>query len=488
MNLFEKRNIEKQEYIDCLKDIISNVLNEDVLKDIASSKDLIEEFKSDIPESVSDDIEKEYGISTNDILLNLQFGVFYSEYLLPLFSAMQFLFFTDIRDFIDDRSWQELINQPLDELPDWNYVFDILTKIPSRISKFYIAQLECSNEQQYVLAKTITEKDSESFISCIYKLGKESWPLKHVADIYNWVLSMGPLSTFIKNEVSKGTNVNLKEFFEINVPSVIKKDKLYAGLNKAGIYDFYSKVKLLNGNSAIESKLEILKWENVEALYRYAMGSYLSDCERFRLEKENLYPEVQELLSQFIIDPEQIECYHELKKRGITFNIAIKADDSSIDNTEPMAANLSEHDVFLPADFFKIQNRRGLKKAIGVIANKYTDKIENAVPKFCELINFLAERKYIKNDLVVKKDFASKMTGYYPEFNQLEKIDWFGDTNVLSVLIQNLPSSENKWERAKKLFNLENKLYNSSTLRKNNPDDQDFADKFEEIYGVNLRE
>ena len=486
MNLFEKRNIEKQEYIDCLKDIICNVLNEDVLKNIAYSKDCIETIKSDFTESASDDFEKEYGISTNDILLFLQFTVFNSEHILPLVSAMEFLRFTDIGDFIDDRSWQELINQPLDELPDWNYVFDILTKIPSRISKFYIAQLECSNEQQYTLAKTITEKDSESFISCIYKLGKESWPLKHVADIYNMVLSMGSLSEFSKNEFSKGTNI--KEFVEINVPSVIKKDKLYAYLNKAGLYDYYSKVKLLNGNSAIESIVEIIQWENIGPLYRHAMGSYLCECEIFRLEKENLYPEVQELLSQFIIDPEQIEFYHELKKRGITINIAIKADDGSIDNTEPKAANLSEHDVFLPADFFKIQNRRRFEKAIGVIANKYTDKIENAVPKFCELINFLAERKYIKNDLVVKKDFASKITGYYPEFNQLEKIDWFGDTNVLSVLIQNLPSSENKWERAKKLFNLENKLYNSSTLRKNNPDDQDFADKFEEIYGVNLRE
>ena len=486
MNLFEKRNIEKQEYIDCLKDIISNVLNEDVLKNIAYSKDCIETIKSDFPESASDDFEKEYGISTNDILLFLQFTVFNSEHILPLVSAMAFLRFTDIGDFIDDRSWQELINQPLDELPDWNYVFDILTKIPSRISKFYIAQLECSNEQQYILAKTITEKDSESFISCIYKLGKESWPLKHVADIYNMVLSMGSLSEFSKNEFSKGTNI--KEFVEINVPSVIKKNKLYAYLNKAGLYDYYSKVKLLNGNSAIESIVEIIQWENIGPLYRHAMGSYLCECEIFRLEKENLYPEVQELLSQFIIDPEQIEFYHELKKRGITINIAIKADDGSIDNTEPKAANLSEHDVFLPADFFKIQNRSKSEKALGVIANKYTDKIENAVPKFCELINFLAERKYIKNDLVVKKDFASKMTGYYTKFNQLEKIDWFGDTNVLSVLIQNLPSSKNKWERAKKLFNLENKLYNSSTLRKNNPDDQDFADKFEEIYGVNLRE
>ena len=141
----------------------------------------------------------------------------------------------------------------------------------------------------------------------------------------------------------------------------------------------------------------------------------------------------------------------------------------------------TEH--FLPDDFFEKGNRSKKEELfVGRIEKKYEEK---GITTFCSLINFLASEGYINNTDENKKNFAFKLSGYYDEYNQ-DKIKWYGETNILSVLIQKICYSSKKWERAKVMFEFEQKLYNSSALRKNKTADKDFANLFMQLYDEDL--
>ena len=158
-------------------------------------------------------------------------------------------------------------------------------------------------------------------------------------------------------------------------------------------------------------------------------------------------------------------------------------DELSQEN-ENMDGEIDETDaqIFLPENFFNRECRTTRNDSVGIIDDKYREK---GVSAYCALINFLADEKYIDDDIETKRNFAFKLSGYYRKYDK-GIIHWYGDTNILSVLIQKLCNSYDKWDRAKKMFTLDTTLYNSSSLRKKRPADMDFAKLFYELYGIDL--
>jgi len=139
-------------------------------------------------------------------------------------------------------------------------------------------------------------------------------------------------------------------------------------------------------------------------------------------------------------------------------------------------------EVFLPDDFFNNEHRTKSNDSIGFINDRIKDK---GVKAYCKLINYLACEKYIDDSIEVRKNFAFKFSGYYVE-NDKGILEWKKDTNILSVLIQRICDSNNKWDRAKVMIKAKDKIYNSSILRKKNPEDRDFAIFFYQLYNIKL--
>lgn len=136
---------------------------------------------------------------------------------------------------------------------------------------------------------------------------------------------------------------------------------------------------------------------------------------------------------------------------------------------------------FLPNDFFNSKDKQ-TNNYIGNIRQKYASK---GVASFCTLIDFIASEGYIDNTDDNKKNFAYKISGYYSSFDK-GVVKWYGETNILSVLIQNICDFGDKWKRAEVIFDCERKLHNSSTLRKASSRDKEFAELFQELYDVDL--
>ena len=137
---------------------------------------------------------------------------------------------------------------------------------------------------------------------------------------------------------------------------------------------------------------------------------------------------------------------------------------------------------FLPNDFFDNAHRTKSKNSIGYILNKYKDK---GVDAYCKLINYLAREGYIDDSIETRKNFAFKFSGYYEEFDN-GVLEWKKDPNILSVLIQKICDSTNKWKRSKEMIKAKDKIHSATCLRKLNIEDRDFDIFFYQLYGESL--
>jgi len=468
--------IENKEIIEGLKDHINeaqklkkNVCDSGVSLDYESL-----EFLKNASDEQKAEISQLSGMSFNDYLLYLDYLVFFLDYYMPLDHAIIYLGICDLFELIKNNDVDDL---PIVELPDWEQVFISLCKIPSHIINYCITQLDCNNVQKTNILKAITEKESVSFYECVSQMGNESYLLARIAYQYDFFLNSENPINFVKEKSPQKLlmiNDSMSEMAKQSTEAeqtIRKSTELWT-------------LKEENPDISASEIGSMISFDEFKAVYINYMNEYLSN-QNIYLDNRNRYSkEIQDIVDPYVVDPEKIDFYVELKKRGCTFDAI---EDNGVNKQETIIEDYPEPntDIFLPNDFFHIQNRKS-EKSIGILKIIFI-QCDEAIKKYCELINHLAKHGYIGDSQDVKRNLAYKLSGYYIEYNA-DSIEWHGETNILSVLISRMVEHGQKWKNAKKafVFDKDVRLYNSSSLRNDNSYDLQFAELFKRLYSIDL--
>jgi hypothetical protein len=333
--------------------------------------------------------------------------------------------------------------------------------------------MDCTNKAKKIILDALLKPDFASFEKCVESMGSESDLLKNVADWYKVV--WGIYSVFTEGAENKNQEI-------------IANDSLNSMEEEEG--DFNRTVTDLEWSFPLSEDnftpgmISKASFENIKCIYLLIMNRYLKLRTYYLKERDGYPKEIQDIVDPYIVDPDEIDFYVELKKRGCTFEAI---EDNGVKKQEAIIEDDLEANtyIFLPNDFFYIQNRNS-DKSIGILKIGYTECNE-AVNRFCELINHLAKHGFIGDNQETKRNFAYKLSGYYIKYNTTP-VEWHGETNILSVLISRMVESGQKWQNAKEafVFDKDVRLYNSSSLRKNNSYDMKFAELFKRLYEIDL--
>ena len=468
MGLFKKKGNDNTEIVEGLKSLVERV-NDFLTSRIGIDK----EHKALFTQAIKAEVEKDFRIPFDDFMLGVKNNEFQISYWGPLSAATIFLYTTDVNKLHKDNELPAILNNPLPELANWEEVFNNLLLLPSSMLNFYVARMDCTNKAKKIILDALLKSDFASFEKCVENMGSESDLLKNVADWYKVV--WGIYSVFTEGAENKNQEIIAND----SLNSMEEED----GDSCRTITDLAESLPVSEEGFTPEI-ISKTNYENMKSLYLLNMNLYLKSRTDYLKERDSYPKEIQDIVDPYVVDPEEIEFYVELKKRGCTFdtikdNVVNKQETIIKDDLEPNT------DIFLPNDFFYIQNRNS-DKSIGILKIGYTECNE-AVNRFCELINHLAKHGFIGDNQETKRNFAYKLSGYYIKYNTTP-VEWHGETNILSVLISRMVESGQKWQNAKEafVFDKDVRLYNSSSLRKNNSYDMKFAELFKRLYEIDL--
>lgn len=338
---------------------------------------------------------------------------------------------------------------PIIDVPDWNEIFGILTTLPADLIQTIVNKTECDYGVKRALVSSITDINKDGFVEIVNGYGKEiDFLIKAAAyyEIQNFKFDIADLEPG-EASVDEMIDISSEVGEQLGVPS-----------------------------SLFSQVLEPLRdiEQTPTAIKDLFIGAYKSLLFVLFSEYDNYTTKELEIINQYIKQPKYLSLYESIKEEY--------ADEygSTPDGNHDKGNVVNP--IFLPDNFFNREHRTTGKDSVGIIEDKYLSK---GVSAYCTMINFLADWKYIDADIETKRNFAFKLSGYHKEYDKGE-IHWHGDTNILSVLIQKICNSYDKWDRAKRMFKLDTTLYNSSTLRRKNASDKDFAQLFSQLYEVDL--
>ena len=343
----------------------------------------------------------------------------------PFLLAVNYLKVSDREFIIEDKETKDFINQPLSDLPNWNEVFDSLINISHNEISFFLAQIECNNEEKNLLYNAIVERKREDFIDCVKKMGKESYALKNLADKFELTIEDSVSSYQRKNNINQYTINSLRSFADIISPA----------LNIV----MTSMEKCKYSNTRIEALMSEVAQEDIDDFSMCVWEFYLLYLETYE-KMRNKYPkEVVDIIDPLIVEPEGTGMYNELLKRDLlqSDNEENEEDDVPFDNLQIFKST---------PDSDKTQYFSGLNPQI----------VDGGDDKFHELVDYIASCGYIENTGHAKQLFTFRLTGRCKP-TMLEKLYWDGkekrSPNELIYVIRFATiQSHSKYKKMKEFF------------------------------------
>lgn len=368
-------------------------------------------------------------------------------------------------------------------------LFDALKGLPTKSAEIVILKISSDSNITSKLVSALRSDDIETFCDTLYNTKDDYsnylYRVFHLAFFYDIVNSAYQV---IKGNIDDNIVWPESESGEVSIMLNVIRTVCDTPVDEEEERQLTHRVEVLfsllnsldDGDTFIDGIIKNAEIEGVEELssivwWGVQLCMFIS-CDLYSELREGMTKEERDIYENFFMfqPSNYIEFFNKTLQR-----VQEDVEELEIDDEEEPD---SDDPVFLPENFFNRECRTTDNDSVGIIDDKYREK---GVPTYCNLINFLADEKYIDGDIETKRSFAFKLSGYYRKYDKAI-IHWYGDTNILSVLIQKMCNSYNKWDRAKKMFTLDTKLYNSSTLRKKRPADMDFAKLFYELYSVDL--
>lgn len=439
MIIFEKKYIEKKEYLDGLKTVIEEAKNSTIIPKMAIFMQAKEIFCSMTDEEKAK-FESENGVGISDLLLFCYSNQFTFELKVPLEMAMLYIDLANLSKLTDIEEIISILNKPLLDIPDWEYVFRSLTMLPNHLRRFYIAQIECNNNYKSDLSESLKNNDFNCFINTVSTMGKDVYILNNVADLYTYIFKGNFVVGEIITAFQKGYVSSFKEMQEIMKPAWIEKDQYEQMMNDSGLDAFKSLCTADFNSDSTATLPNMLKLDNLKKYYGNLMGRYLLLRDNYLENTDKYSKEEQDLIRDLIKDPDKIDFYRELINRGYTFRI--------IDDTEDNFHNFDKISIF--------ENNPNKNKS--EYFNGLAGSIVNGGDeKFKELVNYIANEGYINNTDAAKQLFTYRLTGRCRPEGGLEPLIWDGrekmSANELIYIIRYATDeSKSKYKRMEEFF------------------------------------
>ena len=307
MGLFKKKGNDNTEIVEGLKSLVERG-NDFLTSGIGIDKEHKALFTLANDETKAE-VEKVLGIPIDDFMLGIKNNEFLISYWLPLAAATIFLGTTDVNKLQKDNELPAILNNPLPELADWEEVFINLLLLPSSVLNFYIARMDCTYKAKKTILEALLKPDFASFEKCVENMGSESDLLKNVADWYK--VAWGICSFFAEGADNKNQEIMVNNY----ISSVEEEDGDSCRTMKDLTKSFsVSKEEL---TPEIISKIN---YENMKSIYLLTMNLYLKLRTDYLKERDSYSKEIQDIVDPYVGDPEEIDFYVELKKRGCTFD------------------------------------------------------------------------------------------------------------------------------------------------------------------------
>ena len=426
MGLFKKKGNDNTEIVEGLKSLIERA------NDFLTSIGIDEEKKALFTQPTDvfkAEVEKVLGIPIDDFMLGIKNNEFLISYWLPLAAATIFLGTTDVNKLQKDNELPAILNNPLPELADWEEVFNNLLLLPSSVLNFYIARMDCTYKAKKTILDALLKPDFASFEKCIENMGSESDLLKNVADWYK--VLWGFYSVF-----TEGVDNKNQEIMANNSFSSIEEEE---GDSCRTTKDLAKSLSVSEEELTPEI-ISKINYENMKSIYLLNMNLYLKSRADYLKERDNYPKEIQDIVDPYVVDPEEIDFYVELKKRGCTF-------DADGDNgTDEVSFD----------DLVIFESERGpLDEHFIGLANQI---VEEGDEKFKRFVNYLADSDYIDKTLEAKQLFTYRLTGKCrPNQNELPKLYWCGkgkkgDEDLIYIIKYATDTTKDKYEKMKKFF------------------------------------
>ena len=307
MGLFKKKGNDNTEIVEGLKSLVERG-NDFLTSGIGIDKEHKALFTLANDETKAE-VEKVLGIPIDDFMLGIKNNEFLISYWLPLAAATIFLGTTDVNKLQKDNELPAILNNPLPELADWEEVFNNLLLLPSSVLNFYIARMDCTNKAKKIILDALLKPDFASFEKCVENMGSESDLLKNVADWYKVV--WGFYSIFTEGADNKNQEIMANNSF-----SSIEEEE---GDFCRTVTDLAESLPLLEENITPEI-ISKINYENMKSIYLLNMNLYLKSRADYLKERDSYPKEIQDIVDPYVVDPEEIDFYVELKKRGCTFD------------------------------------------------------------------------------------------------------------------------------------------------------------------------
>jgi hypothetical protein len=411
---------------------------------------------------------------------------FCSSMLLPFIGLTSRIFIEHPEAFMEGQS-----NKTLKKVAfTYSDLFNALKELPTESAEIVILKISSDSSVTSKLVSAYRNDDSETFCDTLYSTK---------ADYSNYLYRVFHLSFFYDlvnsgYQVIKGAiedNISLPED-EINGISIMtnvihtvsdtplddeeerqlthRTEVLFSLVTSLDNEDTFIDDIIKNAEIEGVEELSTIVWWGVKTFTFISCGLYSVLREGMTKVEHDIYEDF------FMLQPSNYLEYFDEILQSVQEDVVQTGVDDNEEKTD------SDEPVFLPYNFFNCEYRTTDKDSVGIIEDKYLSK---GVSAYCTMINFLADGKYIDADIETKRNFAFKLSGYHKEYDKGE-IHWNGDTNILSVIIQKICNSYDKWDRAKRMFKLDTTLYNSSTLRRKIASDKDFAQLSSQVYEVDL--
>jgi len=427
MGLFKKKENDNTEIVEGLKSLVERV-NDFLTSGIGIDKEHKALFTQPTDEFKAE-VEKDFGIPFDDFMLGIKNNEFQISYWGPLSAATIFLGTTDVNKLQKDNELPAILNNPLPELADWEEVFNNLLLLPSSVLNFYIARMDCSYKAKKTIMDALLKPDFASFEKCVENMGSESDLLKNVADWYK--VLWGIYSVFIEGVDNKNQEIMANNSF-----SSIEEEE---GDSCRTTKDLAKSLSVSEEELTPEI-ISKINYENMKSIYLLNMNLYLKSRADYLKERDNYPKEIQDIVDPYVVDPEEIDFYVELKKRGCTF-------DADGDNgTDEVSFD----------DLVIFESERGpLDEHFIGLANQI---VEEGDEKFKRFVNYLADSDYIDKTLEAKQLFTYRLTGKCrPNQNELPKLYWCGkgkkgDEDLIYIIKYATDTTKDKYEKMKKFF------------------------------------
>ena len=427
MGLFKKKGNDNTEIVEGLKNLVERV-NSFLTSEIGIEKEHKALF-TQATDEIKAEVEKDFGLPFDDFMLGVKNNEFQINYWGPLSAATIFLGTTDVNKLHKDNELPAILNNPLPELANWEEVFNNLLLLPSSVLNFYIARMDCTNKAKKIILDALLKPDFASFEKCVESMGSESDLLKNVADWYKVV--WGIYSVFTEGAENKNQEI-------------IANDSLNSMEEEEGdscrtITDLAESLPVSEEGLTPEI-ISKTNYENMKSLYLLNMNLYLKSRTDYLKERDSYPKEIQDIVDPYVVDPEEIEFYVELKKRGCTFEA------NSNNGTEEVSFD----------DLVIFESKRGpVNEHFNGLADQIVEKGDESFKRF---VNYLADSDYIDKTSEAKQLFTYRLTGKCrPNQGGLPKLLWNGkgknsDEELLYIIRYATDSTKDKYQKMREFF------------------------------------